>query len=277
MSGSEDRGDLQTVLAARIDPGARSRISAQEFDGIPCLEISLPRPFRALFTTRIGGDSGGVFESLNLSPYSEDDPAAVERNRARIAGLIGRRLVSPAQAHGLRVVGAAEYVQEDHGSPCDGLTVHCEIDKELAALLLFADCVPVVLCGEMDMAVVHAGWRGLLGGVIQQAGRSLMGMPGTAVIGPSIGPCCFAVDDEVASAFAGRFGPDVVAGAPDGARPRVDLWAAAAKAVEELNIHPSQVVNPRICTSCNTDLFFSYRAEGPVTGRHGCLGWVSSG
>lgn len=251
-------------------------MSVGDWNGIPVLEASLPRPFRALFTTRIGGWSDGVFASLNLSPHSEDDPAVVERNRSKVAALVERRLVSPAQAHGVRVVGAAEYVQEEYGSACDGLTVHCEIDKDLAALLLFADCVPVVLCGEMDMAVVHAGWRGLLGGVIQQAGRSLMGMPGMAVIGPSIGPCCFSVEEEVASAFAGRFGSQVVIHAAGEPQPRVDLWAAAAKAAEELGISPTQIVNPRICTSCNTDLFYSYRAEGPVTGRQGCLGWVSS-
>jgi len=215
-----------------------------------------------------------VFTSLNLDPRSEDEPGLVGRNRAQIAALVGRRLVSPLQAHGLRVVGAAEYLQEPPDTPCDGLTIHADIDEGLAALLLFADCVPVVLCGEVDMAVVHAGWRGLLGGVVQQGGRSLMGAPGTAIIGPSIGPCCFTVDEEVAAAFAARFGPTVVVG-DDGAL-RVDLWAAAEKALAEISIPGSQVVNPRLCTVCNKDLFFSYREEGPVTGRQGCVGWAET-
>jgi copper oxidase (laccase) domain-containing protein len=278
------------TLAERIDPAARSRMVAREIEGIPVIEARLPGPFRVLFTTRVGGCSSGFFSSLNLAPRSEDDPVLVERNRARVAALTGRRLVSPAQVHGLRVAGPAEYVEEEPGSPCDGLTVHPEIDKGLAALLLFADCVPVVLCGEVDMAVAHGGWRGVLGGIVQQAGRAMMGPPGTAVIGPSIGPCCFTVEEEVASAFAGRFGPEVVVGPaesghPRGAgcgsvqggthrSPRVDLWAATAKALAEMGISPSQVVNPRICTVCNSDLFYSYRAEGPVTGRHGCVGWV---
>lgn len=265
-------------LAGLIDPAARPRITARTLEGIPVIEAALPRPFRALFTTRLGGESEGVFASLNLSSCSEDDPEVVDRNRARMASLTtGRRLVSPAQVHGLRVVGAAEYVQEEPGSPCDGLTVHIEIDKGLAALLLYADCLPVVLCGEVDMAVAHAGWRGILGGIVQQAGRALMGMPGTAVIGPSIGPCCFTVGDEVASAFAGRFGSEVVIRPASGDGPsRVDLWAATAKALREVGISPSQVVNPRICTVCNSDLFYSYRAHGPMTGRHGCLGWADT-
>jgi len=294
----KDGRRLNLPLAERIDPGARSRLVVREIEGIPLIEAALPGPFRAVFTTRLGGESRGPFATLNLSQRSEDEPAVVERNRARMARITGKRLVSPAQAHGLRVAGAAEYLQEDPDTPCDGLTIHAEIDKGLAALLLFADCVPVVLCGEMDMAVAHGGWRGILGGIVQQAGRSLMGMAGTAVIGPSIGPCCFVVDEEVAGVFAARFGPEVVlrggegggaagAGRAGGAAParggpsaggavRVDLWAATTKALVEMNIHPSQVVNPRLCTACNNDLFFSHRTDGPRTGRQGCLGWAAS-
>ena len=62
--------------------------------------------------------------------------------------------------HGLRVVGAAEYVGEPEATPCDGLTLHPLLDGELAAVLLFADCVPLVLCGEVDMAVAHGDGGG---------------------------------------------------------------------------------------------------------------------
>jgi YfiH family protein len=244
----------------------------REVEGLPVIEAALPGPFRALFTTRLGGESSGSFASLNLSPFSEDDPTTVERNRGRLATIVKRRLVSPKQEHGLRVAGTAEYVRQDASTPCDGLTIHAEIDKGLAALLLFADCVPVVLCGEMDVAVAHGGWRGILGGIVQQAGRALMGAPGTAVIGPSIGPCCFRVEEEVAAAFAARFGGHVVI--EDDLGKRVDLWAAAGQALTELNIHPTQIVNPRLCTVCNKDLFFSYREEGPATGRQGCVAWA---
>lgn len=238
------------------------------------IEASLPGPFRALFTTRLGGESAAPFASFNLSPFSEDDPVVVERNRARLKAVVGRRLVSPKQEHGLRVAGTAEYVQQDPGTPCDGLTIHAEIDRGLAALLLFADCVPVVLCGEMDVAVAHGGWRGILGGIVGQAGRALMGAPGMAVIGPSIGPCCFSVEEEVAAAFAARFGEGVVS--KDKAAFHVDLWAAVTAALVELSIHPSQIVNPRLCTVCNNDLFFSHRADGPITGRQGCVAWAAT-
>ena len=270
------------------------------------LEARLPGPFRTLFTTRVGGVSAGAFASLNLDLRSGDDPIVVARNRACVAGALrdggamtqgvaGHRLVSPAQAHGPRVVGTAEYVRDHEGSPCDGLTLHPLIDRGLAALLLFADCVPVVLAGEVDMAVAHGGWRGILGGIVQQAGRAMIGPPGTAVIGPSIGPCCFEVGEEVAEAFATRFGSQVVIppGTPGGrgaepgpggagarglgaGSPRVDLWGATTRALRDLGIKEDHIVNPRLCTACNMDFFYSYRIEGPVTGRHGCVAWAVS-
>ncbi len=90
--------------------------------------------------------------------------------------------------------------------------------------------------------------------------------------------------DEVAEAFASRFGPEVVVpdpgapargGADSGAGLRVDLWAATTKAARELGIRADQVVNPRLCTACNPKWFYSYRKEGPVTGRQGCVAWTA--
>jgi YfiH family protein len=263
-------------LTQRMDSAALSWMAVGEIAGVPVLEARLPGLFRACFTTRIGGESAGAFASLNLNARSEDDPAVVQRNRARISEAIGRPLISPCQVHGVRVAGASEYALESADSPCDGLTIHQDIDKDLAAALLFADCVPVVLCGEVDMAVAHGGWRGVLSGVVQQAGRGMMGAPATAVIGPSIGPCCFTVDQDVADSFGRRYGPEVVLGsAEEDGGLRVDLWEAVTKAASELGVQRRHVVNPRLCTVCNPDLFYSYRSEGPVTGRQACIGWVA--
>jgi YfiH family protein len=263
-------------LERRIDAAARPWMAVRELAGLPVLEARLPGLFRTCFTTRVGGESQGVFASLNLDARSDDDAQTVTRNRARIAEAIGRQLVSPSQVHGVRVTGLSEYVLESPGSPCDGLTIHQDIDKTLAATLLFADCVPVVMCGEVDMAVAHGGWRGVLGGVVQQAGRSMMGAPATVIIGPSIGPCCFTVGEDVADSFARRYGSEVVVGsAPDEGGLRVDLWEAVTKAASELGVQRRHVVNPRLCTVCNRDLFYSYRSEGPVTGRQACVGWIA--
>lgn len=277
------QGDgLDKLLLERLGPLGSSVLDLSVLGGLPVLEACLPSPFRVVFTTRLGGQSRGRFASLNLDKRSGDEPAAVEANRALVARAVGRRLVTPNQVHGVRVVGLAEYVAEGEETPCDGLTLHPEIDKGLAACLLFADCLPVVLCGDADLAVVHVGWRGLLEGAIQQAARCMMSAPGSAVIGPSIGPCCFMVEEEIADAFARRFGSQTVAdrpaaksdGQPEGQGWKVDLWAAAGRALEEVGVSPVRVVNPRLCTACHSDLFFSYRREGPSTGRHACLAWT---
>ena len=268
-------GGMLGELEKRMDPSARRWMTVRAVGSAPILEAKLPGQFRAWFTTRLGGKSEGAYSSFNLDPRSEDDPASVAHNRAVIAEAIGRELLSPMQVHGIRVAGAAEYVREEPRGPCDGLSLHPQIDYGLAAALVFADCVPIVLCGEVDMAVAHGGWRGILGGIVQQAGRSTMGAPATMVIGPSLGPCCFKVGAEVAESFARRFGADVVNGGGGQGESRVDLWEAATRASAEIGIRREHVVNPRLCTACNPDLFFSYRMEGPVTGRQACVGWIA--
>lgn len=296
MTVAMDEASAVEALSQRIDPAAGSRLSVDSWNGIPFLEAKLPGAFRALFTTRIGGESAAPYSTLNLSPRTEDSVSSVRANRGRISEAVSSigaprdsgnrreyRLISPLQVHGVRVVGAAEYVAqcdsaprgETPEAPCDGLTLHPELDRGLAALLLYADCVPVVMVGEVDMAVVHAGWRGLVDGVIQRGAQAMTGPPGMAVIGPSIGPCCFGVSPDVAGVFADRFGAGVVVDEQGG--PRVDLWAAASVALSELGVPQRQIVNPRLCTRCNRDLFYSYRGDGRVTGRHGCLAWTVDG
>jgi YfiH family protein len=270
-------------LEERIDPAARGRLSVRERAGLHVIEAALPGPFRTFFTTRLDGMSDAPYESLNLAVRSNDcaDAVAANRERVRLAvGLSEGTLVSSQQVHGVRVMGAAEYVElscghdgineegVDGDQPCDGLTLHPLLDRGLIALLLFADCVPLVMIGDVDMAVVHGGWRGLIGGIVEQAGRMMTGPPGMAVVGPSLGPCCFTVGDDVADLFRCRFGASTVS------ENQVDLWAASATALTELGIREEAIVNPRLCTACNADLFYSYRREGSVTGRQGLAAWT---
>jgi len=269
-------GWVLSELDRRMDAAARHWLTPRELGSIPVLEARLPGRFRACFTTRVGPEGAGVSSPFDLRLAPDDEVTESAHNRDALRETLDRRLLSPAQVHGVRVAGASEYVKEEPGSPCDGLTLHPDIDAELAAVLLFADCVPVVLCGEVDMAVAHGGWRGILGGIVQQAGRSTMGAPATAIVGPSIGPCCFEVGPEVAEAFARRYGEEVVI-RTDGQEEvsRVDLWEAVARAASELGVQREHVINPRLCTSCNPDLFFSHRKEGAGDGRHACVGWIA--
>ena len=136
-------------------------------------------------------------------------------------------------------------------------------------LVLTADCLPIVLLrthGTPAVAVLHAGWRGLLAGVVDNGVKALGGGGLAAAIGPAIGPCCYEVGEEVAAPFRAAFGADVVRGR------NLDLWSAAERALRAGGC--AQVDRVDLCTSCNPDRFFSHRRDDGVTGRQGVLACI---
>jgi YfiH family protein len=265
-------------LRGRIDPAVRDRFQVTACDSLPLLVVRTPERFLVAFTTR-WAVAGASRDPLDLSRDPQADPATLDpgESPARVAlrqalstlsGRPGPRPVTPQQVHGVRVAGVAEYVGSGVATPCDGLTVQPGLDDGLAALLVFADCVPVVLMGEVDAAVVHGGWRGLLAGVVQQGAAAMTAPPGLAVIGPSIGPCCYEVSQELADDFARRFGEGAVP-----SHRHLDLWEVATMAAAEVGVPRERVLNPRLCTVCNSEFFYSYRCEGEDAGRHGAILW----
>ena len=135
---------------------------------------------------------------------------------------------------------------------------------DLALSVVTADCVPVLLAGPNGLAAVHAGWRGLVGGVIPAVLEKL-GEAETAWIGPTIGPCCYEVGEEVAE----QFPEETVVPGP---RPHLDLIAATRlqlKGVEDIRI-------VEICTRCAADRLYSYRREGKGVGRNAAFIWRRS-
>jgi YfiH family protein len=267
-------GLLVAGLQAKMQPASRDRLIPTMLGDLPVLLADLPSPFRGGFTTRLGGVGRGPFASLNLSPRVGDDPQAVKANRGRLAAAFAPsgmepdafHLLSPVQEHGLKVRPALDHFAGDPAEPCDGLLVRPRRDRNLGALLLFADCVPIVVAAEGEAAVLHCGWRGLLAGMIQHGVRQLSAPPSVAFIGPSVGPCCFPVQEEVARAFRERYGADVIT--EDG---RLSLWAVAERALEEAGLTAGQVVNPCLCTACNGEYFFSHRRQRGEAGRQGAL------
>jgi YfiH family protein len=228
-----------------------------------------PGPYEVVFSTRAGGVSEGPFRSLNLGVMSGDDPELVEENRRRLCAEVGadpERLALNRQVHGSLVHRA---VAGSRGVEGDGLWTD---EPGLPMLKLSADCLPVALVrangSEPALAVVHAGWRGLLNGILASAVGSLGGTT-AAVVGPGIGPCCYEVGDEVALPFRARFGAAVVRGR------NLDLWLAAEVALTEAGC--SRVERLDLCTSCNPERFFSHRRDGARTGRQGVIGLVGSG
>ncbi|HZQ81897.1 MAG TPA: polyphenol oxidase family protein [Gaiellaceae bacterium] len=212
------------------------------------------------FTTRRGGVSDGVYESLNLSGGTGDDPKRVAENR-RIAcdalGLDHERLSFNRQVHSPTVHRAGR-----RGEPGDGLWT----DEAGEPVLAFAaDCLPIAIArtdGERRLAVLHAGWRGLSEGVVA-AGVEAVDGETAAVIGPAIGPCCYEVGDEVSSLFDA----DLTAGR------KLDLWTAAERALRRAGVAVVERVD--LCTRCHPELFFSHRRSGRARGTQGVIGAIA--
>jgi YfiH family protein len=153
------------------------------------------------------------------------------------------------------------------GEPGDGLWTE---EAGLPMLALAADCVTIAVArtdgARPGLAVLHAGWRGLLEGVVEAA-LDVLGDRTAAAVGPAIGPCCYEVGAEVAEPFAARFGADVVSGR------RLDLWTSAERALRSAGCAAVERID--LCTRCNPDLFFSERRTGKPRGTHGVIGLVT--
>jgi YfiH family protein len=214
------------------------------------LAIDLPGG-TALFTTRRGGVSEGPYASLNLGLWTDDEPDRVQGNRERVREQAAvTRLAQGRQVHGTRVVVDADALQEADGQVTTA--------RDVAAIVLAADCLPVALAGPQAVGVVHAGWRGLAAGVVE-AGVAATGAV-AAAIGPGIGPCCYEVGDDVRAVFGTS-------------APTLDLKAAALTRLEAAGVR--EVHDCGLCTACDAERFFSHRRDRGLTGRQAGLAWRS--
>jgi polyphenol oxidase len=242
---------------------------------------------RLVFSTRAGGVSRGPYAELNLGLSVGDDQAVVLRNRellCRALALSVDDLVVSGQVHGthVAVVGEAERGRGARArhSVIEGTDGLVTVARRVALVASFADCVPVFVAGETSSAapaiigLVHAGWRGMLAGVVREMVQAVAarGAARVAVIGPSIGPCCFVTADDIAQRFVRRFGSAVVRRADDGAH--VDLWRCAAIDLQAGGLAPAAIVNSRLCTSCD-QRFFSHRRDHGLTGRQVAIAWLA--
>jgi polyphenol oxidase len=233
---------------------------------LPLIRWDAPGPYAAAFSTRVGGVSDPPFDTLNLGRLTDDDPERVDENRRRLCAEVGTEVEE--LRFGRQVHGPSVRRAEGQGEQGDGLWS----DTPGEPLLVFtADCLPVALArengGRPAIAVLHVGWRGLLGGIVQAAAAALGGGRLAAAIGPGIGPCCYEVGDEVARPFRERFGAGIVHGR------KLDLWAATEQALRSAGV--ATVSRVDLCTACNPELFFSHRRDGGHTGRQGLIAYVS--
>lgn len=244
------------------------------------IEIDTGAPARAVFTTRRGGVSEGRFAELNLGSDLSDADDAVRRNRGRLCDALGldpERVSLGRQVHGagVRTLDApsrpGRFTGGLRGWPeGDGLVTR---RPGLALVVLGADCLPVLLWrrDEPAVAAAHAGWRGLIGGVLAAA-VSALGSPERlgAAVGPGIAPCCYPVSREVRDAFASAFGEAAVR------PPAVDLAAAARAALLAAGLEASAVQTVQACTSCESQRFYSHRRDGRSCGRQAGVVWATA-
>lgn len=243
--------------------------------------FELPDGGRALFTARAHG---------NMSSVGGDcaEHGLQARERLREA-LDVRRLVRGYQVHGT-VVGRvlaedarrspqnALHSEVASGAPSNTLERdsaqqpsieadgHAIAARGLAAMVLTADCIPVVLGARGAVAAVHAGWRGLADGVLEEGVLALREVGGrgdvAAIVGPCAGACCYEVGEEVHAALGGLH--------RDGRL--IDLRAIAHERLLEAGV--AEVRDVHACTICD-ERFFSYRREGARAGRQAGVAWLS--
>jgi YfiH family protein len=226
--------------------------------------FDLPGGGHALFTTRAHGNMSSV-GGLD----HEHGHRARERLRTQLLGL--RRLARSYQVHGTTV----RSIRNDADLPAPGNDAarspieadgHATCIPGIGVMALTADCLPVALGAGGAVAMVHAGWRGLAAGVLEEGVRALGELGGAddvaAIIGPGAGPCCYEVGEEVHAAFAGAHRSGRY----------IDLKALARDRLRAAGVAGVQDV--AACTICD-ERFFSYRRERALAGRQAGVAWLS--
>ncbi|MDO4442636.1 MAG: peptidoglycan editing factor PgeF [Slackia sp.] len=233
---------------------------------------------RIAFTQRTGGESDAPFDSLNLGDHVGDDSAHVAANRRIVLAALqasGASLIQPNQVHGDTVVtcesredAAACHALARKGA--DGVVVRAH---DVAALLCFADCVPVIIVSPAGhFAVVHAGWRGVMNRISERAIDALCigGIEPSDLniyIGPHIEACCFEVDEELARRFVREFGDAAVS-----SHRHVDLTAALVSGFVSRGVDVERIACAHVCTMCDSEeRYYSYRRSAGRCGRHGAV------
>jgi len=229
-----------------------------------------PPNVRAWVTER-GGPSR--YGALNLGAHVGDEPSSVAANRARLRAA----LALPAEPTWLEQVHGTRVLDLDRSAlaPADGAVTSC---VGVVCAVLTADCLPVLLCDRAGrrIGVVHAGWRGLLAGVLPAAVRALAVPPAEIVawLGPAIGPAAYEVGADVREPFVAQHAATARWFVPNArGRWQADLYGLARDALAAAGVRA--VHGGGLCTFADAERFFSHRREAPC-GRMATLVWLRS-
>lgn len=232
-----------------------------------------PATVRAMQTTRRGGCSAAPWDSLNLGDHVGDDPACVLANRARLRSRLPGEPAWLKQVHGTQVVEAMPDV-----SPVIEADAAFARQSGAVCVVMTADCLPVLFCNRAGtvVAAAHAGWRGLLAGVLEATIAAMAVAPGEllAWLGPAIGPARFEVGDEVRAAFIGSSPGAAEAFVPSSpGKWLADIYLLAKHRLRAAGL--TSIYGGGLCTVSDGERYFSYRRDG-VTGRMATLIWLAA-
>jgi YfiH family protein len=230
-----------------------------------------PANVHACVTTRGGGVSQAPFDSFNLGDHVGDEPAAVAENRRRLTGELGCRPAWLSQVHGIEVVEAdpARVAEAD---------ASWSATAGIACAVLTADCLPALFCDRAGtrVAAAHAGWRGLVGGVLEATLDALAVPPSEVLVwlGPAIGAHAFEVGPEVREAFIACHAQAAEAFVPsrNAGRYMADIYQLARIRLAARGV--DAVYGGGLCTFSDEQRFYSYRRTAR-TGRLASLVWLS--
>ncbi len=244
-----------------------------------------PRLWHAV-STRIGGISPAPFAGLNLGLHVGDAVENVMANYQALSKALDFKLeglITSHQVHGARAVCVRQRPLPQKPLALthtfDGFDALITDQPGLALMIRVADCVPILLFdpATMAVAVVHAGWKGTLAGVVPAAVREMSAQCGSkpamliAGIGPSIGPCCYHVQHDTAAHFSAAYADAARFLRPHRQGFALDLQEANRLQLLAAGCREQKIEVCGLCTACNLDLFFSHRGEQGKAGRFGLL------
>ena len=253
-----------------------SRLNLFEFQN-----LSRETNLKHFITTRAGGISLPPFNFLNLGLHTTDNPDHVRANRDLLAletGIARHAFLYASQVHSgdVKVVDAEAI---ETGIITNNPRTDATITNipGICLMVMIADCVPVLLFDPVKrvIAVIHAGWRGTVQHITTNTVRKMVEHFGCkpsdilAGIGPSIGPCCYEVGDEVRVVVKQNFGTieGYLKTQAGSSKPHFDLWFANQKQLTDNGVRSENIEISGLCTKCRHDVFFSSRASGGLTGR----------
>lgn len=234
------------------------------------------------FSTRLGGVSQGIYSSMNLSFTRGDEESCVRENYNRIAAAMGFRaenIVTSDQTHTCNV---RKVTEKDRGKGIVTPRDYTDIDgmitnvPSLVLATFYADCVPLYFVDTRNKAIgmAHAGWRGTAGAMAEKMLERMKKEYGTEPsdvkvgIGPSIGACCFQVDDPVVNIFNENFdfAHKYITDDNEKGKYKIDLWGVNKELLIRNGVKAENIEIGNICTKCNPDIFYSHRVMGEQRG-----------